>query len=242
MAASGQQDLVEGRSSSPTSRDSVSCTSAIVRMRRTDSSTAAFASAESSRRACRRSSDEIVCRLFFTRWWISRIVASLLSSMRSRRRSSEMSRTSTTPPTHLVVSERAGGSARAPRPRAPARPPRSPARPSRTRARTVWSSKPSSPSRIPTALLCTPTRWSADTAFGDAYSTAGWRREASRRHRRVASPTCSSVSAAIGNSPVADHPGEALEDLEVGALELARLAARPSATTPAVSTPRSAPS
>ena len=39
----------------------------MVRMRRTDSSIAAFASADSSRRPCRRSNDEIVCRLFFTR-------------------------------------------------------------------------------------------------------------------------------------------------------------------------------
>ena len=84
--------------SSPASRDSVSCTSAMERMRRTDSSMATLASGDSNRRPCSRSSDEIVCRLFFTRWWISRIVASLDSSRRSRRRSSEMSRVSTTAP------------------------------------------------------------------------------------------------------------------------------------------------
>ena len=51
--------------SSPGSRDSASCTSAIVRIRRTESPTAAIASGCVSRRACSRSSDEIVCRLFF---------------------------------------------------------------------------------------------------------------------------------------------------------------------------------
>ena len=72
---------------------------AIVRMRRTDSATAALASsATCSRRPCSRSSDEIVCRLFFTRWWISRIVASFDSSSRSRWRSSVTSRSSSTPP------------------------------------------------------------------------------------------------------------------------------------------------
>jgi hypothetical protein len=69
------------------SRDSVSWTRAIVRMRRTDSSTPPW-----PRRmpppACSRSSDEIVCRLFFTRWWISRMVASFDSSSRSALRSS----------------------------------------------------------------------------------------------------------------------------------------------------------
>ena len=70
----------------------------MVRMRRTESCTAAFASRFVNRRDCRRSSDEIVCRLFFTRWWISRIVASLLSSNRSRLRSSVTSRTSRSPP------------------------------------------------------------------------------------------------------------------------------------------------
>ena len=83
--------------SSPGSRESDSWTRAIVRIRRTDSETAALASGFVSRRACRRSNDEIVCRLFFTRWWISRIVASLLNSSRSRLRSSVTSRTSSTP-------------------------------------------------------------------------------------------------------------------------------------------------
>ena len=53
--------------SSPVSRDKVSCTRAIDRMRRTDSSMANFASGDSTRRPWRRSSEEIVCRLFFTR-------------------------------------------------------------------------------------------------------------------------------------------------------------------------------
>ncbi len=53
--------------SSPASRDSVSCTSAIARMRRTDSSIAILASGEVNRRPCSLNSDEIVCRLFFTR-------------------------------------------------------------------------------------------------------------------------------------------------------------------------------
>ncbi len=33
------------------------------------------------------------------------------------------------------------------------------------------SSRPSSRNRIPSAFVCTPTRWSADTAFGDVYTT-----------------------------------------------------------------------
>ena len=37
--------------------------------------------------------------------------------------------------------------------------------------RTSASSKPSSPRRMPSALACTPMRCSADTAFGDVYST-----------------------------------------------------------------------
>ena len=90
--------------SSPSSRDSVSCTSAIERMRRTDSSIAALADGSVSRRPCSRNSDEIVCRLFLTRWWISLIVASLETSRRSRLRSSETSRNSTTAPSTRPLS------------------------------------------------------------------------------------------------------------------------------------------
>ena len=91
-------DLDEG-TSSPASRDRVSCTSAIdadAAHRLLDGRLGLAATP--SRRPCSRSSDEIVCRLFFTRWWISRIVASFDSSSRSRRRSSETSRSSTTAP------------------------------------------------------------------------------------------------------------------------------------------------
>ncbi len=75
------------------SRDSVSCTIAIERIRRSDSWIASCASVECSRRPCRRSNAAMVCRLFFTRWWISRIVASFDSRIRSRRRRSVTSRT-----------------------------------------------------------------------------------------------------------------------------------------------------
>ena len=84
---------------SPASRDSVSCTIAIERIRRSDSSSAACASGDCSRRPWSRSSAAIVWRLFFTRWWISRIVASFDSSIRSRRRRSVTSRSSTSTPT-----------------------------------------------------------------------------------------------------------------------------------------------
>ena len=101
-------DLVEARRRRPRSRDSVSCTIAIERIRRSDSSSAACASGDCSRRPWSRSSDAIVCRLFFTRWWISRIVASFESSMRSRRRRSVTSRSSTSAPVELVVRRAAG--------------------------------------------------------------------------------------------------------------------------------------
>ena len=78
--------------------DSVSCTSAMLDTRRTDSSSALRDAGSVMRRACSRSSAATVCRLFFTRWWISRIVASLPMSCRSRRRSSVTSRTSTRAP------------------------------------------------------------------------------------------------------------------------------------------------
>ena len=87
------------RTSSLASRDSVSCTSAIARMRRSDSSIAACASGDCKRRPCNRNSAAIVCRLFLTRWWISRIVASFDMSNRSRRRRSVASRRSTSTPT-----------------------------------------------------------------------------------------------------------------------------------------------
>ena len=143
----------------------------MVRIRRTDSATAALASCEVSRRPCRRSSEEMVCRLFFTRWWISRIVASLLSSRRSRLRTSVTSRSSSTPP----VTDACGGD-----------PDRiGMHRVSRVTS-SVWSNSsitgaivsnalrigaslnPSSARRSPTALALMPTRCNADTALGEA--------------------------------------------------------------------------
>ena len=55
------------RTTSPASRDSVSCTIAIERIRRSDSSMAACASGDCSRRPWSRNNAAIVCRLFFTR-------------------------------------------------------------------------------------------------------------------------------------------------------------------------------
>ena len=210
--------------SSPASRDSVSCTSAMVRMRRTDSLMAALASGEDSRRPCRRSSDEIVCRLFFTRWWISRMVASLDISRRSRRRSSEMSRSSTRHPvggpsdssgmqrtssvTSVVWSSSSVTGARL-----------------SNAVRTGWSLNPSSPRRSPTALAWMPTRCRAETALGEAYST-----RAVAPSRRTPSPTRGDAlvperSAAKGNVPAEIMLRQAPEDLQVGALQLAGVAA-----------------
>ena len=58
----------EKATSSPTPWASVSCTTAMDRIRRTESSIPVLASGELRRRPCNRNSDEIVCRLFFTRW------------------------------------------------------------------------------------------------------------------------------------------------------------------------------
>ena len=141
-----------------------------MRIRRTDSDTAALASGFSSRRACSRSSDEIVCRLFFTRWWISRIVASLLISSRSRLRRSVTSRTSSTPPAispparigrqrHSRATSDAGSNSSTIGMRCS------------YALRTMSSWKPSSASVMPTALAWMPTRCSAELAFGDRYVT-----------------------------------------------------------------------
>ena len=53
--------------SSAVSRDRISCTTAMLRTRRSDSSRACRASPVGMRRDCSRSRDEIVCRLFLTR-------------------------------------------------------------------------------------------------------------------------------------------------------------------------------
>ena len=89
---------------------------------------------------------------------------------------------------------------------------------------TRLSSRPSSPKRSPSVLACTPMRWRADTPFGDVYST---RPDASRRI--TPSPT-RGASSRLGVLRVErevagrDHAGEAVEDVDVGALELAGLA------------------
>ena len=186
--------------SSPTSRDSVSCTRAMARMRRTDSSIAPLASGDSSRRPCSRNSEEIVCRLFFTRWWISRMVASMEVSNRSRRRSSEMSRMSTRAP--VTVPSSSSGRQRT---RTVTSGPRSissvTGAPMAKLVRTATSSRPSSLSFMPSALAWTPMRCSADTAFGEAYSTRpSWSSTTAPSPTRGASSEAS--SAPKGNSPV----------------------------------------
>ena len=95
---------------------------------------------------------------------------------------------------------------------------------SRTPSRTRLSSRPSSPKRSPSVLACTPMRCSADTPFGDVYST---RPAASRRITPSPTRGASSVSASSrveGEVAGRDHAGEAVEDVDVGALELAGLA------------------
>jgi hypothetical protein len=135
-------------------------------MRRTVWSITAFASSDCTRRPARRSSDEIVWRLFFTRWWISRIVASFDRRRRSRRRSSEMSRNSTTAPDTTPCSssgmQRRSTVTSGPRSSSCVTGPGI-ANASRTGA----SSRPNSSSRIPSVFAWTPTRCSAETAFGD---------------------------------------------------------------------------
>ena len=170
--------------SSPGSRDSASCTSAIVRIRRTDSPTAEIASGCVRRRACRRSSEEIVCRLFLTRWWISRIVASLLSSSRSRLRSSVTSRSSRTPPVTWSPVRNGHAPAQQRDARRPVRTPRSPVRDARTpggRDRRGTRARPAA-SRSPTP----GSRPGAAPSWRSGTRTAPGRR---RRARATPSPT-----------------------------------------------------
>ena len=161
--------ISENATSSSALWASVSCTTEIAPMRRTDSPSAALASSPFRRRAWRRSSDEIVCRLFFTRWWISRIVASLETSWRSRRRSSVTSRTSTMAPvanpdsrsgkqwlTTATSSCRSISSITAER-RAKA-------------ARSIDEPSPVSSNRAPVTPRVMPRRWRSETALGDANS------------------------------------------------------------------------
>ena len=83
---------------SPGSRDRISCTMAMERTRRSASKRATRPPPGGSRRACRRSRAEIVCRLFLTRWCTSRMAASLDRRSRSRRRTSVTSRMRTRQP------------------------------------------------------------------------------------------------------------------------------------------------
>ena len=187
--------------SSPASRDRVSWTRAIDWIRRTDSATASLASSEPVRRAWSCRSDEIVCRLFFTRWWISRMVASLESRSRSRWRTSVTSRNSTTAPDtpcessigivfiKMMTSPRSTSTVTG--------------LPTANASRIGASSSPRSPSRMPSRLACTPIRCRADTALGEAYSTA-----AARSSTMTPSPTRgdsfeSLSSAGNGNCPAA---------------------------------------
>ena len=69
--------------------------------------------------------------------------------------------------------------------------------------RTAVSCRPSSPRRMPSVLACTPTRCSAEMAFGDEYST---RPEPSSRITPSPTRGASSLgpsSLANGNSPEA---------------------------------------
>ena len=218
--------------SSPASRDRISWTRAIDRTRRTDSSMAALASGDSSRRPWRRSSDEIVCRLFFTRWWISRIVASLDSSSRSRRRSSEMSRRSTTAPVTVAVGEQRdaaqhdgdlGAALDLPGDRHRRR-----RRPAGSASRRGRARRGACPRRW-RARRCgaAPTRRSATST-----RPASARRARSRRRRRGAGRRCRRPRCANGNSPCGDHPGEAVEHVDVGAARARPAGGRTSASTP----------
>ena len=197
--------------------------------------------ATSSRRPCSRSSDEIVCRLFFTRWWISRIVASFDSSSRSRRRSSEMSRSSTTAPRHRAVLEQRDaahehrdlgpsldllGDRRGDGERGADRRPRR-GRARRGAGRRRWRGR---------RCGAAPTRrWARRTRPG---------RCASRSDHAVADPgRLLGLDVLGGEREVAggDHAGEAVEDVDVGALELARLAAERRASTPGSAPPMTSP-
>ena len=194
-------------------------------MRRTDSSMATLASGELNRRPCRRSSDEIVCRLFFTRWWISRIVASFDSSSRSRRRSSETSRGEHDRAGHRAVVDQRDAADEHGHVGLPLELLGDRRRDRERRLARGCRRGPSSPKRSPSALAWTPMRWSADTPLGDVYST---RPDASRRITPSPTRGASSVSASSRvEREVAgrDHAGEAVEDVDVGALELAGLAA-----------------
>ena len=217
------------RTTSPASRDSVSCTIAIERMRRSDSASASRASGDCSRRPWSRSSDAIVCRLFFTRWWISRIVASFDSSMRSRRRRSVTSRISRSAPVGSssssigstrsstddvaaldLLGDRAGGGAsRAARGRR-----RSRSRPGAARCAYAWM----------------PMRCSELTAFGLANCT----RVSSSMHDHAVADARRALDLDLVDvereRALGDHLGEPLEHLEVGALELAGAARRTSST------------
>ena len=225
MRTSGRTISMKG-TSSPASWDRVSCTRAIERMRRTDSSTAALASGDDSRRPCRRSSDEMVCRLFFTRWWISRMVASFDSSRRSRRRSSEMSRSSTTRAGDAAVLEQRDAAHQHGDLRAPARSPRCRAAPWRTRCARP---SPAGPARRGACPRCwRARRRGAAPRWRSARRT---RPGAEPSSRITPSPTrgASSLEALLaGERELArrDHPGEAVEHLDVGALELAGMAHR----------------
>ena len=165
---SGRTISVKARSSSALWA-SVSWTTEMAPIRRTDSPRAARASSPERRRAWSRSSDEMVCRLFFTRWWISRMVASLDTSWRSRRRNSVTSRTRTMAPvavppsssgkqwlTTATSSERSISSMTAVR-RANAE-------------RSIDDPRPVSSKRAPVTPRVTPMRCSVETALGEANS------------------------------------------------------------------------
>ena len=92
-------------------------------------------------------------------------------------------------------------------------------------ARIGASSRPSSPSRMPSALAWMPMRCSAETPLGERVLDPHLAVEHdARRRRRGAGRRCRLSSWSKGNSPAGDHPGEPVEDLDVGALELAGLA------------------
>ena len=60
--------MSEKFTTSAASRDNVSWTIAMERIRRSDSWIASWASSDCNRRPCSRSNAAMVCRLFFTRW------------------------------------------------------------------------------------------------------------------------------------------------------------------------------
>ena len=139
---------------------------------------------------------------------------------RSRRRSSDTSRSSTTAPVILGCSIR--GMARKMTVTGPRSISSVIGRPMAKATRTGDSSRPSSLSRAPSRLEWIPMRWRAETALGDAYSIRADSIEEHARRRRRGGVFGLDVLGAERELAAGDHAGEAVEDLDVDTLQLAR--------------------